>query len=163
MVRPSLFPRPSPFLLFSALPFLCITVNTTRRIKIREGRQRGGGRVKEGRRAANEPKLLCSSLYGANSIKSIMGRGGLRTEIENGDWGGEDGERHGKKRWTSALYCFCMSKILIWTERQFSVIVWGGTDRCGWEMREKEGKGRKEEGHWGEEEERGSYQQDPTD
>ena len=62
--------------------------------------------MKEGRRAANEPKLLCSSLYGANSIKSIMGRGGLRTKIE--------GEKRGK-RWRTTwkeVVNFCTSLFL---------------------------------------------------
>ena len=49
-------------------------------MKIREGRGRGGGRGK-GRRAANESKLLCSSLYNANLMKSISGERG----IEKGD------------------------------------------------------------------------------
>ena len=62
--------------------------------------------MKEGRRAANEPKLLCSSLYGANSIKSIMGRGGLRKEIE--------GEKRGKRwrtTWKEAVN-FCTLLLL---------------------------------------------------
>ena len=93
---------------FSALP-LCTTANTTGWILIREGRRRGGGRGEEERGATNEPKLLCSSLYNANLMKSISGERG----VEKGNWGGEEREkmeeRHGKKQWTSALYyCFCI-------------------------------------------------------
>ena len=117
---------------FSALPFLCITVKITGWIKIREGRGRGGGRG-EGRRAANEPKLLCSSLYNA---------------------------KDGGTTWKEAVN-FCSLLLFLYAinsnmnnETVFSHSV--GRDRWRWEMRKKERGGE-------EEEEKGSYQQDPTD